>query len=126
MRTITIRLSEVEAWALDRLAGVNGLSKNKQIVNLIVKAYGEIDEDADIVENELIAIADGQGWAKTAYDNFKPFCAGDDVEVVKKEIVTAIKIIRYVLENECTGVKDEDIAIIEDLRDELLQEYRNL
>ena len=119
MKTITIRLTDVEAWALDRLAGVNGLSKNKQIVNLIVKAYGEIDEAADIVEDDIIGITDGPGWAKFARDDL----ANKDGDT-KKTLATAIKIIRYVLENECTGAKDEDIAYLEDLRDDLLQEYR--
>lgn len=119
MKTITIRLSDVEAWALDRLAGVNGLSKNKQIVNLIVNAYGEIDEGADIVENDIISVTEGLGWARFAYDDL----AGKEGPT-KKAIATAIKIIRYVLENECTGADDGQIACIEDLRDELLQEYR--
>lgn len=120
MRTITIRLTDTEAWALDRLAGVNGLSKNKQIVNLIAKEYGAIDPDADIVEGEIISISDGMCWA-----NFARAGAIQD-GATKKEIVTAIKIIRYVLENECSNTEDADIAYIEDSRDELLQEYRNL
>jgi len=119
MKTITIRLTDMEAWALDRLAGVTGLSKNKQIANLIVKEYGEIDPGADIVENDLISITADICWPDTYYNE-----TNDRTE---KEILTkAIKIARYVLENECTGASDEQIACVEDLRDDLLQKYRNL
>ena len=119
MRTITIRLSEVEAWALDRLAAVNGLSKNKQIVNLIVKEYGEIDPGADIVENDLIGITADICWPDSYYNE-------TDGKTEKEILTKAIKIARYVLENECTGASDEQIACIEDLRDDLLQKYRDL
>lgn len=119
MKTITIRLSEVEAWALDRLAGVNGLSKNKQIANLIVNAYEEIDPGADIVENDLISVTADICWPSVYY--------GETNDRTEKEILTkAIKIARYVLENECTGAKDENIALIEDLRDDLLQKYKEV
>lgn len=117
MKTITIRLSEVEAWALDRLAGVNGLSKNKQIANLIVKAYRDIDPGAGIIDGELIDIADDYYWARDFIE------LSEHKGTVKKEIATAIKVIRYVLENP-GDISEDELKELEARRASLLQEYR--
>lgn len=56
MKTFSLRLTDIEAEALERLARVNGLSKNKQIQALIARAYIEVDEGAQIIMNDLQSI----------------------------------------------------------------------
>lgn len=118
MKTITIRLSENEAKALDRLASVSGLSKNKQIVHLIASAYGELDKGAVIIKGDILSVTQGLEWAKLVNDDLA------DKEISKKEIEEAIRIVQYVLDNECGSAQDDEISNIKDLRKNLLRKYR--
>lgn len=56
MKTFSLRLTDIEAEALERLARVNGLSKNKQIQALIARAYTEVDSCAQIIMGDLQSI----------------------------------------------------------------------
>ena len=118
MKTINIRLSEDEAKALDRLASVSGLSKNKQIVHLIASAYGEIDKGAVIIKGNILSVTKGMEWAQFVHDDLA------DKEISKEEIEEAIKIVQYVLDNECGSAQDDEISNIKDLRKNLLRKYR--
>ena len=60
MKTFSLRLTDIEAEALERLARVNGLSKNKQIQTLIARAYSEVDCCARVVMGDLQSIDDGE------------------------------------------------------------------
>ncbi len=60
MKTFSLRLTDIEAEALERLARVNGLSKNKQIQALIARAYTEVDSCAHIIMGDLQSIDAGE------------------------------------------------------------------
>lgn len=56
MKTFSLRLTEIEALALERMARVNGVSKNKQIQQLIAEAYSKLDTNCDTLLGELYTI----------------------------------------------------------------------
>ncbi len=79
MKTFTLRLTENEAEALTRLAGMNGFSKNDFLRQLIATAYGKIDTKA-VIEDSVIAPVKNEEYVsslceitdfpKTVYERF--------------------------------------------------------
>ena len=56
MKTFSLRLTDNESIALERMARVNGVSKNKQIQQIIAEAYSKLDTNCDILLGELYTI----------------------------------------------------------------------
>ena len=73
MKTLSLRLTDLEAEALDMLACANGLSKNKQIVRLITDAYCEIDGYAQVLFADLFSIGcdSYKGLLDTVMENMR-------------------------------------------------------
>lgn len=79
MKTFTLRLTENEAEALTRLAGMNGFSKNDFLRQLIAEAYGKIDTKS-VIEDSVIAQVNNEEYVsslceitdfpKTVYERF--------------------------------------------------------
>lgn len=79
MKTFTLRLTENEAEALTRLAGMNGFSKNDFLRQLIATAYGKIDTKAVIKDSVITtlnheeyvsSLCEITDFPKTVYERF--------------------------------------------------------
>ena len=120
MKTINIRLSDNEAIALDRLAYVNGVSKNRQITSLIVQAYRDIDPISGIMKDTVLYMENEYDWATVTCDMM---CGGvDESECSKDKLEIGVKIAQHALENG-EGLSDSQISEIEKLRNDLMSKY---
>lgn len=62
MAIFTLRLSDYEADALERLSYINGMSKNKYIKFLLAKAYAPYASAGTVAHNEIIDFENLPEW----------------------------------------------------------------
>lgn len=93
MKTFTLRLTDLEAEALDRIAYFDGRSKNKVIESLIACRYNEI-EGGTVEDGELYFLSLPEELA----DFFGPLYA-DNENATRGDIALAIKYYDFGIEN---------------------------
>lgn len=127
MKTLTLRLSEVEALALERIAYAYRLSKNKMIKKLIADAMTEFDNTVDIFDDEIEYISSLSCFADHIY-NLYVHNEWTSSQEDKEELSKLIRLLKYTLEEKEDGdeLKDEQAAEIDKWLGELLECYRNL
>lgn len=111
MKTFTLRLTELEADALERLAYVNGKSKNKMITSMIANAYGDTDTGSLVLGDEIINMSlDNDFWrgAKEAlFDKMN-----DERYLADEDVIKVLRAVEYAME------KTEDPKVIDRLEGE--------
>jgi len=126
MKTFTLRLTDLEADALERLAALRKVSMNQYVKELITGEYCDFDEDAFCVDGGLDAIStDG---------NF-PFAVDRQIEHLirlgkvsdagEEPFIPALRACRYVLENRSDELSAEEEARINDFEYKTREELRN-
>ena len=113
MKTFTLRLTDLEAEALERLAALEKVSKNQLIKNTITENYSDIDTAAVIIDNELISISTAYAFpaiVDAAINNLIELGKVSDSGVYP--YIPPVRAAKYVLENkadELTLEETEDI-----------------
>ena len=108
MKTFTLRLTDLEADALERLAYVNGKSKNKMITSMIVNEYGNIDAETLVLEDEIIGLTLDENFWHGAYTTLLNK-ATEENALTDADIAKALRAVEYVIE------RTEDPETIEKL-----------
>ena len=93
MKTLTVRLSDIEAEALERLAYSNGLSQNRQITRLIAEKYEPLDVNAVCINGDLCTIERNRNEWATLYADL---ALGDPDQF---SLGHAVKFLSYIMEN---------------------------
>ena len=97
IKTFTLRLTDLEAEALERLARVNGVSKNKQLEIFIAREYIKIDPISFVTLNELQSIAATEdGFLMGLKEGLENMASSDDA---KEQAGRCIRQIDYMQEN---------------------------
>lgn len=103
----SLRLNDTEAEALNRLAAIEGLSKNKLIVSLIVNRYGQYD--GQIINDRLYNIS---GSLYEMAMSWETVIGDPDVEYSKYK--EALKIVEAAIEEE-ENLHGQDAASVYEL-----------
>lgn len=93
MKTFTLRLTDLEAEALERLAHVNGESKNRMITSLIANEYGRTDTDSIILNGEVVSMTLGKDFYRGVIAAFWEKAVGDSVP--DAELAKTLRAIEY-------------------------------
>lgn len=110
MKTFSLRLTDLETEALERLARVNGLSKNKQIQALIVRAYIEVDEDAQVIMGDLQSIAAGEkSFFCTMAESVEEAYSAGDHELARTKAEQAYRQYKYITEEKAGEEVNEHV-----------------
>ena len=110
MKTFSLRLTDIEAEALERLARVNGLSKNKQIQALIARAYIEVDEAAQVIMGGLQSIVDGEKcFFCTMAESVEEAESAGNHELARTKAEQAYRQYKYVTEEETGEEVNENV-----------------
>ena len=128
IKTFTLRLTDVQAEALDRLAFVYGASKN-QIINALIAReyqcflYGRLNEGTTPVNEEIIDISQESDFP-TEYicDHGTSEDDGETVTYNATEIKQIIKCYDYAIEH---SDDEKEINRLEDARREWVFKLKN-
>lgn len=106
MKTFTLRLNETEAEALDRMAAVEGISKNELLRAMIVRKYTGIDSICAWIEDELLMITDLSDFTAAIEQTFNEREI-NGTHIKEKEVIRAYD---YAMDNE------QDETILESIK----------
>lgn len=110
MKTFSLRLTDIEAEALERLARVNGLSKNKQIQALIARAYTEVDSTAQIIMGDLQSIdAVEESLFCTMAESVEEAYSAGDHELARTKAEQAYRQYKYITEEKAGEEVSENV-----------------
>lgn len=112
MKTFTLRLTDVEAEALERLAVVDKISQNQAIKQLICKEYLRFDDDCIAFDNELDSISDITGFPH-AIERTK---SDDHIRILRAA--------KWVLDNHSEEMTEKSRESIDDLINKYYEEAR--
>lgn len=132
MKTFTLRLTDDEAEALERIAYIEnelqagGMSKNQFIVNLIADKYSEYETHAVINGKIRFLTRPALAFAIMLYDNSEIF---DDLD----DRLKALAAVQYAAHELCQANKDDptneeyeqDIEMLNEMKNHLLEEIRS-
>ena len=121
MKTITLRMSDIEADALDRIAYLNGMSKNKMLCALIASEYERFCPDA-VASGEIFMGINSRYFP----DEVREAIEAKGADPTEKENAAIIlKCYNYALENpgECP---QEMIAKLEEEREEFIMRLKGI
>lgn len=124
MKTFTLRLSDLEAEALELIAFCHGQSKNKVLSSLIGSEYNQllfwgnthIDDDSELLYLDL-----PENLPAVARHEWEHEVFADDADADPKPRRLLLRIYNYAIEN--TEDKEKVDKLIEE-RDEYLREIR--
>lgn len=68
MKTFTLRLTDTEAKMLDRLSLIYGKSKNSVITSILADKYSSIDENAQIIDGEILDLSNDIYFGLSVYE----------------------------------------------------------
>lgn len=126
MKTFTLRLTELEAEALERLAALHKVSMNQYIKDLITEEYCDYDAHASCVDGELDSIASETSFPLAVYESIEHLAElGKVADCGPYPFIPTIRACRYVLENRSGELTAEEEARISDFEYEMREEARN-
>lgn len=112
MKTFTLRLTDVESAALERLAVIDKISQNQAIKQLICKEYLRFDDDCIAFDNELDSISDAPDFPLA-------------VERTKSEDhIRILRAAKWVLDNYSDEMTESNRESIDDLINKYYEEAR--
>lgn len=140
MKTFTLRLNEQESEALERLAVVEGKSKNKCITELIAIAFERYEKPGNIINGDIMSLSDVEQWPgvyeniiRHDYESDLAFCKDKDEKdeltlLYKDEIKTLKKIYKYAIKEAKDAAAAEQLekqqqAFIEAFIKEMIAPY---
>lgn len=115
MKTITLRMTDKEAEALERLAYIRGQSKNKALTSLLVEEYTNIGGGIAVDTPgglEIVAMPDaadfGEFVQNTVYES--------DKKPSRQDLYTVLKALDYSIEHGAGEVTERQRAeLLQDL-----------
>lgn len=111
MKTFTLRLTDLEAEALDRLAYIAGQSKNKLIECLIAREYGNTLNDTGVViGDELLYLVDNACFAETIADQTAAALNDGSPAVADSDVIKVARCYDYAIEH---AANDEEGQALE-------------
>lgn len=122
MKTFTLRLTELEAEALERLAAIGKVSMNQYVKNLITNEYCDLDAHADCVDGELDSIATAAYFPGAVDESIEHLIS---LGKVSDRFIPTLRAARYVLENKTEELTEEEKAIIKDFEIKMRESARN-
>lgn len=117
MKTFTLRLNEQESEALERLAVVEGKSKNRCITRAIANSLKEYEKRGNIIDGAIFSLSDVEEWPGVYENRLWEKINGRDGFVDEYEIKALNKIYKYALK------EAKDAAAAEQLKNQL-QKFR--
>lgn len=93
MKTFTLRLTDDEAEALERMTFIEnetrpgGQSKNKFIEELIAKEYAEYERHA-VINNKIKFVTPAYGFAAALYEATETYCLDNNIALAAIEYAT--------------------------------------
>lgn len=126
MKTFTLRLTDTEAEALERLAAIHKVSKNQLIKNIITAEYTDVDPMAICVDNEIDCISSAADFPRAVDDSINHLIElGKVSDAGEAPFILPLRAARYVLENEFSELTEKEAAWIDDFIYELREQARN-
>lgn len=117
MKTFTLRLTDIEAEALERLAALRKVSKNQVIKDVIVEEYCNYDIAATYIDNELDTISALQSFAQSV----------DQSDYSGATAVYTLRAAQYVKESYegNSDIYPEEVKAIEEYIEKIKEEVRD-
>lgn len=119
MKTFTLRLTEDEAEALERIAYFRGVSKNTALTTMIAEEY-------DVIEPG--SVEDFKIWFVSCPEDLAS-SVGRDLYIGaenRAEMIEAIKYFEYGIENHSGDKRTTSIETLEQLKTEAIDALRNM
>lgn len=121
MKTFTLRLTDPEAEALERLAQINGKTKKRTLTGLVAKAYKDTDDTAFILEDEIIALSPVEKFGLYAGKTFnRKIDIGDNVFISEADIIKVLRALDYSINN---ATDPATIETLTSAKDAFIREY---
>lgn len=119
MKTFTLRLTDIEAEALERIAYFKGVSKNTALTMMIANEYDNVEPGS--VENSKI-------WFVSCPEDLAGSIGRDIFENAenRSDIAEAIKYFEYGIEKHSGDTETTPIEDLERLKAEAIEELRNM
>lgn len=119
MKTFTLRLTDEEAEALERIAYFRGVSKNTALITMIAEEYANIEPGS---------VEDFKIWFVSCPEDLAG-SVGHDIFVTaqnRSDLIDAIKYFEYGIENHSGDKETTPIEELERLKADAIEALRNM
>lgn len=113
MKTLTLRLTDLEAEALERLAYINGKSKNKYLTTLIADGLAEYEPGT--VDGEIVFITERPRFAIEVYNRYLDDIRNQEKRVNEKDLLKLVRAVDYSIEAFEPGIDQVNGVMLEEL-----------
>ena len=127
MKTFTLRLTDIEAEALDRIAYARACSKNDYLRNLLAEDYCDYEIGGTMIGKELVAITyDIKYLIDAVIQRTDARC--DEICMKEgflreKDIIAILKTIEYIYEKLGDDITPDLKKALEEYREEYTHDY---
>lgn len=120
MKTFTLRLTDLELTALERLAALYKVSKNQLIKDLIIEKYCKLDADAILFDGELDSVSDASCFPYSIEEAIKNLIEkGEMSNTDERIIIFPLRAARYVLDHDANSMTEPENERLHDYITEL-------